>query len=197
MRLAHGTPEQPQEAVEQLAKAARLPPCSTRRARWAAEPVHASTTPRLSSAVPSLGHVMLPGSPVIIRGNRQSHSRDPSAFRHRSSPEAPSLRRHYPASQVLRASPPPYRPDTGSSPVQAPALAGCRLARATPPDRASRVASIPLFHACHSNITPAEPVGAYVARFPTGASLPRFRGGSASALRVSRPARRSLTLRPA
>ena len=28
------------------------------------------------------------------------------------------------------------------------ALAGCRLARATPPDRASRVASIPLFHAC-------------------------------------------------
>ena len=27
-------------------------------------------------------------------------------------------------------------------------LAGCRLARATPPDRASRVASIPLFHAC-------------------------------------------------
>ena len=143
MRLAHGTPEQPQEAVEQLqqlAKAARLPPCSTRRARWAAEPVHASTTPRLSSAVPSLGHVVLPGSPVIIRGNRQSHSRDPSAFGHRSSPEAPSLRRHYPASQVLRASPPPYRPD--------PALAGCRLARATPPDRASRVASIPLFHAC-------------------------------------------------
>ena len=28
------------------------------------------------------------------------------------------------------------------------ALAGCRLARATPPVRASRVASIPLFHAC-------------------------------------------------
>ena len=54
--------------------------------------------------------------------------------------KAPSLCRHYPASSVLRASPPPCRPD--------PALAGCRLARATPPDRASRVASIPLFHAC-------------------------------------------------
>ena len=45
--------------------------------------------------------------------------------------------------------------------------------------------------------TPAEPVGACVARFPTGGSLPRFRGGSASALSVSGPARRSLTLRPA
>ena len=54
--------------------------------------------------------------------------------------EAPSLRRHYPASQVLWASPRPCRPGL--------TLAGCRLARATPPNRASRVASIPLFHAC-------------------------------------------------
>ena len=44
-------------------------------------------------------------------------------------------------------------------------------------------------------ITPAEPAGACVTRFPTGASLPRFRGGSASALHVSGPARRSLVLR--
>ena len=29
--------------------------------------------------------------------------------------------------------------------------------------------------------TPAEPVGACVARFPTGVSLPRYQGGSASA----------------
>ena len=54
--------------------------------------------------------------------------------------EAPSLRRHYPASAVLWTSPPPCRPGL--------TLAGCRLARATPPDRASRVASILLFHAC-------------------------------------------------
>ena len=80
------------------------------------------------------------GSPVIVRGNRHGHSRDPCPFGHRSSPEAPSLRRHYPASLVLQASPPPCRSDL--------TLAGCRLARATPPDRASRVASIPLFHAC-------------------------------------------------
>ena len=44
--------------------------------------------------------------------------------------------------------------------------------------------------------TPAEPVGARVARFPTAGSLPRFNGGSASALCVSRPARRLLALWP-
>ena len=43
-------------------------------------------------------------------------------------------------------------------------------------------------------ITPAEPVGARVARFPTAGSLPRYSGGSASALPVSRPARRSTSL---
>ena len=96
-----------------LAGAAQLPPCGARRFQWTAEPVDASTTPRLSSAVPSLGHVMLPGFPVFFRGNRHSHSRDPSPFGHRSSPEAPSLRRRYPASQVIWASPPPSlaRPD--------------------------------------------------------------------------------------
>ena len=119
---------------------ARLPPCGARRFQWTAEPVDASTTPRFSSAVPSLGHVMLPGFLVVIRGNRHGHSRDPSPFGHRSSPEAPSLHRHYPASLVLQASPPPCRPNL--------TLTGCRLARATPPDRASRVASTLLFHAC-------------------------------------------------
>ena len=74
----------------------RLATCGA--VRCAAEPVDASTTPHLLSAVPSLGHVMLPGFPVIVRGNRQSHSRDLSPFGHRSSPEAPSLRQHYPAS---------------------------------------------------------------------------------------------------
>jgi len=45
--------------------------------------------------------------------------------------------------------------------------------------------------------TPAEPAGARVVRFPADGSLPRETGGSASALSVSRPARRSLALRPA
>jgi hypothetical protein len=45
--------------------------------------------------------------------------------------------------------------------------------------------------------TPAESWGAHFALFPHDGSLPRFLGGSASALRLSRPAQRSLTLRPA
>ena len=45
--------------------------------------------------------------------------------------------------------------------------------------------------------TPAGPAGALVARFPTSGSLPRLTGGSAPASLVSRPAQRSLALRPA
>ena len=82
----------------------------------------------------------------------------------------------------------PGRPDLS--------LTGCRLARATPPP------GLPVLRPSSSSLraaatTPAAPVGACVARFPTGASLPRATGGSASAVNVSRPARRSLALRPA
>ena len=45
--------------------------------------------------------------------------------------------------------------------------------------------------------TPAEPAGASVARFPADGSLPRITARSASALPFSRPAQRSLALRPA
>ena len=63
-------------------------------------------------------------------------------------------------------------------------------------DRASRVASIPSYMRAAAN-TPAEPAGASVARFPADGGLPRITAGSASALPFSRPARRSLALRPA
>ena len=64
--------------------------------------------------------------PAPSRGvHRQSHSRGPSPLRHSSSPEAPFLDGHYPASSVLRASPPPCRPGLS--------LAGFRLPRATAP----------------------------------------------------------------
>jgi hypothetical protein len=45
--------------------------------------------------------------------------------------------------------------------------------------------------------TPAEPLGAFFAHFPSDNSLPRLSRGSASALHFSRIAQRSLTLRPA
>ena len=115
------------------------------------------------------------------------HSREPAPFSPSLPPEIPSLHRHYSAFLVLRTSPPPCRANL--------TLAGCRLARATPP------AGLPVLRPIPSSIhatanTPAEPVGARVARFPTAGSLPRFNGGSASAVRVSRPARRLLALWP-
>ena len=62
------------------------------------------------------------GDSGFNRGYRQCHSRRLPPFSHPSSPEAPSLDRHYPASSVVRASPPPCRPGL--------TLAGFRLVRA-------------------------------------------------------------------
>ncbi len=62
------------------------------------------------------------------------------AFPHLSSPEVPSLRQRYPASPVVRTSPPPCpaRPVPGGIPVWRVHATG----------RASRVAASFLFHAC-------------------------------------------------
>ena len=85
------------------------------RSRVAARPVDALTTPSSSDdpftfACDASG---VSGPFTGVSGFR--HSRDPSPFGHRSSPEAPSLHRHYPASPVLRglsatlpAQPPPH-----------------------------------------------------------------------------------------
>ena len=58
-----------------------------------------------------------------LLGRSQSHS--PCPFRQRARTEAPLLRRHYPASTLLRASPSPTRPDL--------ALAGLSVAACLPP----------------------------------------------------------------
>src|SRR2546427_625986 len=60
----------------------------------------------------------------------------------------------------------------------------------------------PVLHQSSSSMhaivtTPAEPLGALIARFPRDSGLPRITDGSASAFPFSRPTRRSLTLRPA
>ena len=104
------------------AAAARLPLCIPSRVRRAVEPVHASTTSSLYGSTPSLMHVMFPESLPLTRGLRQRHSRRPSSFQHPSTPEAPFLDRNYPASSVVRASPPPWRPGLP--------LTGFRLTRA-------------------------------------------------------------------
>ena len=77
---------------------------------------------------------------ALIAGSRHRHSRRPSSFRHRSTPEVPFLDRHYPASSVVRTSPPPR-------PAQ-PAPHGVPVGACHTTDRASRVAPFPLFHAC-------------------------------------------------
>ena len=117
------------------------------------------------------------------------HSRDPSPFGHRSSPEAPSLHRHYPASPVLRAPPPSCRPRLP--------LAGSRFGACLTTHRTSRVATFFPFHACQRHYPGgSKGVPASLAS-PSVFGLPHFSGGSAPASPVSRPARRSLAFRPA
>ena len=144
-------------------------------------------------------------------------------FRHRCPPEVPSLRRHYPVSPVIRASPPPCtaRPDPRGLSVGA-----CHATA-----RASRVASIPLFHACRRHYPsgigrclrrslpdpcqPSSSIGrvGFRIRTLTEITLPRPRRAKqrkrgcalmklanlyrSLSLIVSRPARRSLALPPA
>lgn len=88
------------------------------------------------------------------------------------------------------------------APLRHPASPGS-AAHAAPVGRAhGHVAGLPVLPLSSSFVhaivnTPAEPTGAYVARFPIDDSLPRVAARSASALQISRPAQRSLALRPA
>ena len=109
-------------------------------------------------------------------------------FLHPPSTEAPSLHRSYPASSVLRASPPSQsaRPVSHELPVD--------------PHRDHRWdfpccvwSTLPLAVAN----TPAGLMELVRSYRSTNFVLPSNRGGSAPALSVSRPAQRSLTLRPA
>ena len=148
------------------------------RSRSAARPVDALTTPSSSDdpftfACDASG---VSGPFTGVSGFR--HSRDPSPFGHRSSPEAPSLHRHYPASPVLRASPPPCRP---ASPSRGPGSV-----RASPPTGLPML--LPPSPSMRADVTtPAVQRGARVARFPlrlrpspflrwVGPRIARFRG---------------------
>ena len=102
--------------------------------------------------------------------------------------KAPSLHRRYPASPVLRASPPPCtaRPDPRGLSVSACHATG----------RASRVASIPLFHTCCRHYPGGtRSVLSSLASRPLPA-FPVLRAGRLPHHFVSRPARRSLALQP-
>ena len=77
-----------------------------------------------------------------------------------------------------------------------PAPCGVPVGACTPPTGLPVLPPFPLSMRAAAT-TPAEPAGARVAHFPADGSLPRGSVGSASALCVSRPAQRSLALRPA
>ena len=159
------------------------------RSRVAARPVDAPTTPSSSDDPFALACDASGVSGPFAGVSGFRHSRDPSPFGHRSSPEAPSLHRHYPASLVLRAPPPPCRPRL--------TLASFRFGACLTTCRASHVATFFPFHACQRHYPGgSEGVPASLAS-PSVFGLPHFSGGSAPALPVSRPARRSLAFRPA
>ena len=102
---------------------------------------------------------------------------------------APSLQRHYPASSVVRTHPPSEAADAGPH--------GFFIGFGSwpfPRRQTSLVAHCPC-SVRSATITPVGPPVAYLARFPGGVGLPRYSGGSAPTLALSRPAQCSLALR--
>ena len=148
-----------------------------------------STEPPSVSSAPSLTHVMLRNSPPLHAGFLGKAT--PAGLR--SSVIPPHLR---PLSSTgitprLRYYGPLRHPAGPACPSRGP---GCRVHGT---DRVSRVATPSIFHACRRQYPGGNrPVLSSLSSQPVG-GLPLITGGSASALTVSRPARRSLAFRPA
>ena len=83
-----------------------------------------------------------------------------------------------------------------ATPAARPHPRGLPVGLRSPPQGLPVLLSYPSYMRAAAT-TPVEPQGACVALFPRNISLPRISGGSASTSPVSRPARRSLALRPA
>src|SRR5882724_3053444 len=108
----------------------------------------------------------------------------PRHLRKHTRSQGPLLRRHYPASTLLR-------------PCQTPAMTvACRDVEAA---TLARDGSPPItrttFPTCHAHY-PGGSSGCACRLLPRSCSLPQMAGGSASELSLSRPARASLTLPP-
>jgi hypothetical protein len=105
--------------------------------------------------------------------------------RKRTRSQGPFLRRHYPASSVIRPCPTPIR-----------AAAYRDVVAATLAHDGSPPITRTTFPTCHAHY-PGGSSGCACRLLPRSRGLPQMAGGSASALSLSRPARASLTLRPA
>ena len=117
----------------------------------------------------------------------QAHRQSPSPLhlRKRTRSQGPLLRRHYPASTLIRPCPTPAMAATCRD-VEAATLAhdgSPPITRTTLP-------------ACRAHY-PGGSSGCTCRLLPRSCSLPQMAGGSASALSLSRPAQASLALRPA
>ena len=167
-------------------------------------PLTAPSLPPSVGPTPSLLHVMPPDSYVqpLKRGSRQNHSRKLSPFRHPSTPEAPAPGPRGPGRPAGAGSSTGATPRLQSyGPLRHPAGPACPSrgsgCRVHGTDRASRVATPSIFHACRRHYPGGNrPVLSSLSSQPVG-GLPLITGGSASASSVSRPARRSLAFRPA
>ena len=116
----------------------------------------------------------------------QAHCQSPRPrhLRKRTRSQGPLLRRHYPASKLLRPCP---------TPVMAAAYRDVEVATL------ARDGSPPItrttFPTCRAHY-PGRSSGCACRLLPRSRGLPQMAGGSASALSLSRPAQASLTLRP-
>ena len=113
----------------------------------------------------------------------------PRCFLRPSLTEVPSLRRHYPASSVIRTSPPPHtaRPGSRELPVD--------------PNLRSPL-GLPVLRLIHSVCMPSplprqDRWNGFAQYCSVDFGLPQITVGSAPALHFSRPAQRSLALQPA
>src|SRR5947208_1119461 len=125
-------------------------------------------------------------APDLFRRYKAHHqSPSPHHLRKRTRSQGPLLRRHYPASLLIRPCPTPAM------------AAACRDVEAA---TLARDGSPPItrttFPTCRAHY-PGGSSGCSYRLLPRSCSLPQMAGGSASALSLSRPARASQTLRPA
>ena len=182
---AHGTDG---FACPRLPEAARLHPRGV-PCRRAAGPVHAPAVPSPFGPAPSLTHVMLRNSPPLHAGFVGRAT--PAGFR--SSVIPPHLRPLSSAGVIPRLQ--YYGPLRHPAGPACPSRGPGRRVHGT--GRASRVAAPSIFHACRGHYPGGNrPVRPSLSSRPAS-GLPLLTGGSASALSVSRPARRSLAFRPA
>jgi hypothetical protein len=120
---------------------------------------------------------------MVFPGFRQSPR--PRHLRKRTRSQGPLLRRHYPASTLLRPCPTPAR-----------TAACCDVEAATLIHDGSPPITRTTFPTCRAHY-PGGSSGCACRLLPRSRGLPQMAGGSASALSLSRPAQASLTLRPA